>query len=63
MAKTGFMFECSCGEVVYGESAPEECPKCGSINEFVQLPEEIAEEREKDIDLELTAKEDFEDEY
>ncbi len=53
MAKTGFMFECSCGEIVYGEEAPEECPKCGALNEFVQLPEEIAEEREEDMNLKL----------
>ncbi|MEA3329776.1 MAG: hypothetical protein U9Q06_03450 [Nanoarchaeota archaeon] len=61
MAKTGFMFECSCGEVVYGEEAPEECPKCDSVGEFVKLPEEIVEEREKDMDNELTGE--FENEH
>jgi hypothetical protein len=60
MAKTGFMFECSCGETVYGEEAPEECGKCGAIGEFVQLPEEIVEEREKDLDNQIIGEIEYE---
>lgn len=49
MPPAGFMWECSCGKVEYSEVEPEECPKCGNLNTFVQMPEEIIEEREKDL--------------
>jgi len=50
MTITGKIWECSkCKHVHYGKSAPEECPKCGAIKEdFIELPEEIVEEREKE---------------
>ncbi|MBS3072713.1 hypothetical protein J4477_02680 [Candidatus Pacearchaeota archaeon] len=49
MTRAGLMWECECGKTEYGEKSPEECKKCGRIDSFVQLPEEIAEEREKDM--------------
>lgn len=49
MAYTGFFWECNCGHVELSEIPPEECPSCYSINSFVQLPEEIVAEREKDM--------------
>ncbi len=58
MSTTGIMFECSCGEIFYGEEAPEECSKCKKLGGFVQLPEEIVKEREEDIKAE-----EFEDGY
>ena len=48
MSQAGFTWECSCGHIDYSEEAPEECPKCFSIDSFTQLPEEIALEREKE---------------
>jgi|SRR3989344_6548185 len=49
MAAAGFMWECKCGHIEYGEEAPEECPECFAIGSFVQLPEEIMKEREKEL--------------
>lgn len=47
-------WECECGNVEYGEVAPEECEKCFGINSFAQLPDELIEERTKEIeDLEV----------
>jgi len=59
MSQVGFMWECSCGNVCYGEEAPEECRKCSSLDSFMQLPEDIVKLREEDImeedaDTELT---------
>ena len=48
MARSGFMWECSCGHVEYSEEAPEECVKCGKLDSFIKMPEEIVEERLKE---------------
>ncbi len=48
MASSGFMWECSCGHVEYGDEEPEECEKCGKLNSFIKMPEEIVEERMKE---------------
>ncbi len=48
MGYAGFMWECECGHIEYKNTAPNECPKCGKIKSFVKVPEEIADEREKD---------------
>lgn len=53
MTKVGFMWECSCGHTEYSELEPEECGKCGNINTFMQMPEEIIEERERDLAEEM----------
>lgn len=58
VAKSRFVWECECGKAIHGEKSPEECKKCGRIDSFVQLPEEIVEEREKDMVYE---EEDFDD--
>ena len=42
-------WECECGNVEYGEVAPEECEKCFGINSFAQLPDELLEERSKEL--------------
>ncbi|MCK4553107.1 hypothetical protein KAT80_02800 [Candidatus Pacearchaeota archaeon] len=47
MSYTGYSWECECGHIEYGENPPEECKKCGKINSFAKLPEEIVDEREK----------------
>ncbi len=49
MSIAGFMWECSCGNIVYGETPPEECDKCNKIDNFIKLPEEIIKEREQDL--------------
>ena len=49
--KTGVMWECICGNIVYGNKAPFECIKCRKIDNFAQVPEELIEEREKDLEL------------
>jgi len=46
------VWECSCGHVEYGDLPPVECLKCFAIESFVQLPEELIEEREKDNSVE-----------
>lgn len=45
----GFMWECICGNISYGEKSPFECNKCGKMDNFTQVPEEIREERERDL--------------
>ena len=57
MAQAGFVWECICRHIEYGESPPEECARCNRIDSFTQLPEELAEERRKDLMEEL----DYED--
>ena len=42
------VWECSCGQIEYGDLPPEECSSCFKIDSFTQLPEELALEREKD---------------
>lgn len=43
MSQAGFMWECSCGHVEYGEMMPEECSACYKIDGFIKIPEEIGE--------------------
>ena len=50
---SGFMWECSCGNTEYREEEPEECLKCGNLGTFMQMPEEIIQEREKDLSEEF----------
>jgi hypothetical protein len=45
-------WECVCGNVAYDSIEPEECLKCGEIDSFTQLPEELISEREKDLEAE-----------
>ena len=53
MSIAGFMWECKCGYVDYGEESPEECPDCLSLESFTKLPEELIDEREKDMSEDL----------
>jgi len=48
MAYVGYVWECECGHLEYGETPPEECPKCHRVDSFTKLPEEIVDERSKD---------------
>lgn len=53
-------WECACGNIEYDAAEPEECSECGKIGNFTQLPEELIEEREKDLgidDLDLSERE------
>lgn len=47
--KAGFMWECICGNIVYSDKTPFECQKCRKIDHFTQVPQELVEEREKDL--------------
>ena len=49
MTRAGFAWECACGTIEYMEEEPEECLKCGGLDSFIKMPEEILEEREKDL--------------
>jgi len=49
MSRAELMWECSCGHTEYSSIEPEECLKCGNISNFMQMPEEIVNEREKEI--------------
>ena len=48
MAKknSGFMWECECGNIEYGEYSPEDCKKCDAVNSFTRVPEDQIEEKE-----------------
>ncbi len=45
MTYAGFVWECECGHIEHREKPPEECPKCHRVDGFVELPEEIVDER------------------
>jgi hypothetical protein len=49
MAQVGFMWECACGHTEYNEEEPEECSQCGAVSNFIKMPEEIVEEREREL--------------
>ena len=53
MSIAGFMWECKCGYVDCGEEEPEECPDCMGLDSFTKLPEELIDEREKDMSVDL----------
>ena len=41
MSQTGWKFVCSkCGEIAYGEEAPQVCPACEGIDTFVRAIED-----------------------
>ena len=45
----GFMWECPCGQIERAEESPDECTDCGKLDEFMKVPEELVEQREKDL--------------
>jgi hypothetical protein len=49
MSGPELMWECSCGHTEYSDTEPEECIKCGNLSTFMQMPEEIVDEREKEM--------------
>ena len=53
ITKQGILWECVCGFSEYSNSSPEECLKCGKLDSFEQVPEELLEERERDLPEEL----------
>lgn len=49
----GVMWECErCGHIKYADESPEECGKCHAIDSYIKVPEEIVEEREKEMEEE-----------
>ena len=55
--KTGFVWECECGNIEYGQYPPQECKKCDAPDSFVKVPEEEVEEREAENVLSVTQEE------
>ncbi|MEI6849429.1 MAG: hypothetical protein WCK29_00145 [archaeon] len=49
MSSAELMWECACGHTEYSSVEPEECIKCGNLSNFMQMPEEIVDEREKEM--------------
>ena len=47
MVKKEFIWECGCGYIAYGKYPPEECPKCWKNNSFIEIPEDIAEQKKE----------------
>ena len=45
MTEVSLLWECVCGHQEYDEKTPEECPRCHNLDTFMQLPNELAEER------------------
>ena len=58
MSYIGFLWECKCGHHEYGEGAPDQCLKCGDIECFEKVPEDLVEDREKDMEEELGLEDD-----
>jgi hypothetical protein len=42
----GDVWKCDCGNIAYGENPPAECTKCGSLNTFALVPEDMVQELE-----------------
>lgn len=57
MIKEENVWECACGYLDYSKESPDACPQCRQLESFIQLPPELAEERERalkgDMDSEL----------
>ncbi len=62
MAKSGFVWECECGHIDYGEYPPQECPDCSAIESFAKVPEDKIEELEAENVLKLSQEEKLGDE-
>ena len=45
----GLVWECSCGKMITAEEPPEECVKCGNLDSFMQIPEDVLKSREQEI--------------
>jgi len=48
---SGFMWECECGKIEYGEQPPTECKECNTLGKFTRVPEEEIEEKETEAIL------------
>ena len=63
--KSANMWECECGHIEYGEFPPEECKKCWQLDSFLEVPEDLIDEK-KDKILEIiktvSGEADFEEE-
>ena len=46
MVKTaGFVCECECGQIEYGEYPPGECKGCQGVESFSKIPEDMVEDK------------------
>jgi hypothetical protein len=43
---TSGVWECQCGHIEYCELPPEDCPECLRVGKFIQVPEDMIEEKE-----------------
>ncbi|MBU0467251.1 MAG: hypothetical protein KJ718_03750 [Nanoarchaeota archaeon] len=53
MTSKGFVWECECGNIEYGQYPPQECSGCQAIESFIKVPEEMVEEKVKENVLSL----------
>jgi hypothetical protein len=60
MVHKGFVWECECGNIEYGEYPPQECSECEAIDSFIKVPEDLVEEREAENVLSLKSEEEDE---
>lgn len=59
--KSGFVWECECGNIEYGQYPPEECKQCEALDSFIKVPEDEVEERVEGSVLSLKPGEEEED--
>ena len=59
--KSANMWECECGHIEYGEFPPEECGKCWKLNCFIEVPEDLMEERKDRVLGDIKAEENEEE--
>jgi len=48
MKPSGFVWECECGQIEYGEYPPEECNGCQGVESFSKIPEDMIEDKVKE---------------
>ncbi|MBU0761135.1 MAG: hypothetical protein KJ600_04290 [Nanoarchaeota archaeon] len=60
MSKDGFMWECECGNVEYGQYPPQECEECQAIESFAKVPEDMIEKKEAENVLAMQPEEEDE---
>ena len=57
MVESGFVWQCECGHIEYGEYPPEECHGCSALDSFLKVPEDEIQERVEGNVLSLKSEE------
>jgi hypothetical protein len=62
MAESGFVWQCDCGHIEYGDYPPEECASCDSLDSFMKVPEDEIQEKVEENVLSMKPEDDEDEE-